>query len=78
MNVNDEIRQTVKDAMHSRKLNQVQLAEKLGVTPQALSRTLNERGKVPGLWRGILEELGLVLTVKAAEGEHPVDTGREG
>lgn len=69
MNVNDEIRQAVRDAMHSRKLNQAQLAEKLGVTPQALSRTLNERGKVPGLWRGILEELGLKLTVKADDKE---------
>ena len=69
MNVNDEIRQVVRDAMHSRKLNQTQLAEKLGVTPQALSRTLNERGKVPGLWRGILEELGLKLTVKADDKE---------
>ena len=67
MNVNDEIRHVVKEVMHSRKLNQAQLAEKLGVTPQALSRTLNERGKVPGLWRGILEELGLTLTVKPDE-----------
>ena len=64
MDVTEEIRAIVKQVMHERRMTQNELAEKLGVTPQALSRTLNERGKVPGLWKGIFEELGLEVTVK--------------
>lgn len=67
MSVTDEIRAIVKELMYERRITQVQLAEKLGVTPQALNRTLNERGKVPGLWRGIFDELGLEVTVKRIE-----------
>ncbi|WP_345455169.1 helix-turn-helix transcriptional regulator [Deinococcus aluminii] len=65
----EEIRAIVKQVMRERHMTQTQLAEKLGVTPQALSRTLNERGKVPGLWRDIFEELGLEVTVKRIEQE---------
>ena len=53
MSVTDEIRAIVKELMYERRITQTQLAEKLGVTPQALSRTLNERGKVPGLWKAL-------------------------
>lgn len=64
MSVTEEIRAIVKQVMYERRMTQTQLAEKLGVTPQALSRTLNERGKIPGLWKGIFEELDLEVTVK--------------
>ena len=64
MNVTEEIRATVKDVLHEKRMTQNELAEQLGVTPQALSRTLNERGKVPGLWKDILDALGLRLTVE--------------
>lgn len=67
MDVTEEIRAIVKQVMHERRMTQNELAEKLGVTPQALSRTLNERGKVPGLWKGIFEELGLEVTVKRTD-----------
>lgn len=64
MHVTDEIRAIVKQLMYERRITQTEMAEKLGVTPQALSRTLNERGKIPGLWKGIFEQLGLEVTVK--------------
>lgn len=69
MDVTEEIRAIVKQVMRERHMTQTQLAEKLGVTPQALSRTLNERGKVPGLWKDIFEELSLEVTVKRIERE---------
>ena len=64
MSVTDEIRAIVKQVLQERHMTQTELAEKLGVTPQALSRTINERGKVPGLWKDIFAELGLEVTVK--------------
>lgn len=64
MDVTEEIRAIVKEVMQERHMTQNQLAEELGVTPQALSRTLNERGKVPGLWKEIFAALGLEITVK--------------
>lgn len=67
MSVTEEIRAIVREIMYERRMTQTQLAERLGVTPQALSRTLNERGKIPGLWKGIFEELGLEVTVKRIE-----------
>lgn len=67
--MNAEIRRAVKDALRARNMTRGQLAERLGVTPQSLSRTLNERGKVPGLWGGVLDELGLVLTVRPADAQ---------
>lgn len=67
MSVTDEIRAMVKQVLQERHMTQTELAEKLSVTPQALSRTLNERGKVPGLWKGIFEELGLEITVKRVQ-----------
>ena len=67
MNVNDQIRSTVKAAMRKRGINQARLAEQLKVTPQALSRTLNERGKIPGLWRAILGTLDLELVAREKE-----------
>lgn len=64
MIVNDQIRATVRDVLKERGMAQGELAKKLGVTPQSLSRTLNAEGKTLGLWSGILEELGLQLTVE--------------
>jgi transcriptional regulator with XRE-family HTH domain len=67
VSVTDEIRAMVKQVLQERHMTQTELAGKLSVTPQALSRTLNERGKVPGLWKGIFEELGLEITVKRVQ-----------
>lgn len=67
MNVNDVIRATVRRTLDERGMTQTELATRLGVTPQALSRTLTERGKPAGLWQSILDELGLELVVRVKD-----------
>lgn len=67
MYVNVEIRATVEGELKRRGLSKTELAEKLGVTPQALSRTLNHAGDKRSLWPAILDSLGLELTVKAKD-----------
>ena len=61
----DEIRHAVKVTLAKRKLTQWELAEKIGITPQHLSRMMQgERSNVPEAWQKVFNELGLELVVK--------------
>ena len=66
--MNDDIRQTVKDALHARKLTQADVAARLGLQQPAIARMLSGTGqgagKLPGNWARLLKLLDLELTVK--------------
>lgn len=63
----DEIRHAVKAALVQRRLTQGQLAERIGITPQHLSRMMQgQRSNVPEAWQKVFDELGLELTVRPA------------
>ena len=64
------IRKAVKIELIKKDVSQVDIAEKIGVTPQHLSRMLSESSKsksgdLPEAWEKLLNELGLELVVKA-------------
>ena len=64
----DEIRHAVKVTLAKRKLTQLELAQKVGITPQHLSRMMQgERSNVPDAWQKVFDELGLELVVKPRE-----------
>lgn len=64
MTVNSEIRAIVEGELKRQGLSKGRLAEQLGVTPQALSRTLNRVEDKRSLWPQILEALGYELTIR--------------
>ena len=67
--VNDQIRKAIKIELVKKGLSQIEISEKIGVTPQHLSRMLSEgskskSGDLPKAWQNLLDELGLDLIVK--------------
>lgn len=69
MRMNSEIRAAVEAELRRRGTSKTELAEQLGVKPQALSRTLNHVEGERTLWPRILAALGLELTVKPKDGD---------
>lgn len=64
----DEVRAKAKARLAEKGLSQRQLAERLGRHPQYVWDVLSGKsGNIPKSWRDILEELGLVLTVRAVD-----------
>ncbi|WP_293909898.1 helix-turn-helix transcriptional regulator [Deinococcus sp.] len=62
MDVNERIREQVKQEMKRRGLSQIELARQLGITPPALSQVLSgKRGTMPGSLMDVLHALGLTL-----------------
>lgn len=64
MLVNTEVRAAVEAELTRKGLSKTELAQRLGVKPQALSRTLRHVEGERTLWPRILKELGLRLTVE--------------
>ena len=67
MNVNDEIRKTVRAAIKALPISQAEFARQIGVKPRVLNRALIQQGKVPRVWEDTLSKLGLTLTVRPAQ-----------
>ena len=65
----DPIRQEIRLQLVRLRRSQTDLAEKVGVSPQYMSRLLsgNQDGSVD-VWRKLVEELELALTVKPKSG----------
>ena len=64
----DEIRHAVRVELARGRLTQGQLADRVGVSPQQLSRMM--QGKSEGsvkAWQRVFDELGLELTVRPKE-----------
>ncbi len=62
MDVNEKVRNTVKQQMFKKNLSQTKLAEKLSMSRVNLTRLLSGRsGQVPESWQKVLDELGLEL-----------------
>ena len=62
----DEIRHAVKVALAQKRLTQGQVAERVGITPQHLSRMMQgDRSNVPEAWQKVFDELGLELSVRS-------------
>lgn len=60
--MNDGIRRAVRISLADRNWSQTDLAEKIGVSRQYVSRIMQGQvGKIPPAWQRILEELGLEL-----------------
>lgn len=72
MNVNDEIRARVREAVKRLPISQAEFARQIGVTPKVLNRALLVQGKTPEVWEKMLDALGLELTVKP-KGENGAD-----
>ena len=73
--VNTEVRAAVEAELTRQALTKGELARRLGVTPQALSRTLKHVEAERTLWPRILKELGLRLTI---EKDPDANMGKDG
>lgn len=61
-NMNEGIRRAVRVSLAERDMTQSDLAEKIGVSPQYVSRIMQGQvGKIPAAWVRILEALDLEL-----------------
>jgi transcriptional regulator with XRE-family HTH domain len=61
----NEIRKAVKVKLAEREMTQEQLAEKVSITRQQLSRMMQGKSAlVPKSWQDIFDELGFELTLK--------------
>ena len=61
--MNEQVRDGVRKAIEQRGVSQREIADRLGIKPENLSRMLNGRvNGVSKLWRGLLETLDLELT----------------
>lgn len=60
--MNDRIRRAVRVSLAERDMTQGDLAQRIGVTPQYMSRIMQGKvGKIPAAWTKVLDELGLEL-----------------
>ena len=75
MRVNTEIRIAVEAELRRQHISKKDLAARMSITPQALSRTLNHVEGERTLWPRILAALGLELTVRPAQA--PAGAGEE-
>lgn len=63
--VTDEIRQLVRHMLAEKGMTQFELARRIGMSPQQLSRLLQgDSGKIPVGWQKVFRELGIELTAK--------------
>lgn len=68
--MNDTIRRAVRVKLAERDMTQADLAERIGVTPQYVSRIMQGKvGKIPAAWSKILDELGLELVAAPKGGK---------
>lgn len=68
--VNEQIRQQVRQAMRDQGISQEELAQKLGTERVYVNRMLNGRvSSVPKRWAQVFSELGLRLTLEAESQE---------
>lgn len=66
--MNEKIRRAVRVSLAERDMTQTDLAEKIGVSRQYVSRIMQGQvGKVPDAWVRILDALDLELTAVARE-----------
>lgn len=63
MEITDEMRTAVNVELARRNMNQGDLAQQIGVKPQALNRALNRATAGRTLWPEILKALDLTLTL---------------
>jgi ribosome-binding protein aMBF1 (putative translation factor) len=64
-NVEEDLREKVRQAILASGISQTAMATQLGVKPENLSRMLNGRsGGISKLWRELLDALDLELTVQ--------------
>lgn len=68
MSVNVEVRAAVEAELVRQGISKGELAQRLQVSPQSLSRTLRHVEDERTLWPRILKELGLRLTVEKEAG----------
>lgn len=63
--MNDDIRRAVRVRLAERNWRQADLARKLGMKPQYLSKLLTgDAGKIPTSWQRVFDELGLELVAR--------------
>ena len=68
IDMNEQIRESVRVALAKKDMSQTELAEKVGATRQQVNQFIRGKGgNVHTLWQKMLDELGLELVVKEKE-----------
>lgn len=69
--VNDEVRRTIKAELARKGIQYQEAADRIGVTPNHLSRMLSDRaksGELPESWQKLLDLVDLELVVRSKDG----------